>query len=48
MAYVQTILMPIGQLIYWLEDILYKAMIDLNSLQVKYDSQELVFCSDNC
>ncbi|SJL05732.1 uncharacterized protein ARMOST_09068 [Armillaria ostoyae] len=47
MAYVQTILAPIGQLIYWLEDILCKAMIGLNSLQVKYDNQELAFCSDN-
>ncbi len=47
MAYVQTILTPIGQLIYWLEDILCEAMIDLDSLQVKYDSQELAFRSDN-
>ncbi len=47
MAYVQTILTPIGQLIYWLEDILCEAMIDLDSLQVKYDSQELAFHSDN-
>ncbi|KAK0230418.1 hypothetical protein IW262DRAFT_400731 [Armillaria fumosa] len=47
MEWVQCVLGPIHQLIFWLEDLLCETWNSLEDLQARYTNKEISFCSDD-